>query len=172
MAVLSHSEAEEYLSGLNKKVAKIAGELHKILIDEGCSSYVKTIYVGYDFNGAMIAALYGHAEYVEVALALPESFESPILIDASHLTWRTLPVAAVVKTKADVSSFKVLAESACGGVKTGEHTVNRDAEYFRRSRRERQEKKLKLSSKQNSSKTEHRSLDVRASNKQKKKKLK
>jgi len=139
VAVLSHSEAEEYLSRLNKKVAKIAGELHKIFIDEGCSSYVKTIYVGYDFNGAMIAALYGHADYVEVALALPESFESPILIDGTHLTWQTLPVAAIVKNRDQILLFKSLAQTACSGVKTGTHTVKRDSEYFRKSKRERNE---------------------------------
>lgn len=140
MAVLSHSEAEEYLSGLNKKVAKIAGELHKILIDEGCSSYVKTIYIGYDFNGEMIAALYAHAEYVEVALALPESFESPILIDGTHLTWRTLPVAAVVRSKEDIRLFKSLAQNACGGVKMGHHKVNRDSLFFENVKREQRKK--------------------------------
>lgn len=143
MPVLSHSEAEEYLSGLNKKVAKIAGELHKILINEGCSSYVKTIYIGYDFNGAMIAALYGHAESVEVAMALSETFESPILIDATHLTWRTLPVAAIVRSKEDIRLFKTLAQSACGGVKGGQHTVDRDSEFFANAKRERREKGVK-----------------------------
>lgn len=146
MPVLSHSEAEEYLSGLNKKVGKIASDLHKILIAEGCSSYVKTIYVGYDFNGSMVAALYGHADYVEVALALSETFESPILIDATHLTWRTLPVAAIVRSKEDIRLFKTLAQSACGGVKGGQHSVDRDNVFFHNAKRERREKGVKPNS--------------------------
>lgn len=135
-----HSEADEYIGKSNGKLKKIAGDLHKKLIAEGCSSYVKTIYIGYDFNGAMIAALYIRAEYVEVALALSESHESPILIDGSHLTWRTLPVAAIVRTKEDVRLFNSLVQSACEGVKKGEHTVDRDSEFFRKARRERNEK--------------------------------
>jgi len=140
MSYSEHSEADAYIGRLNKKVAKIASDLHKILTDEGCDSYVKTIYIGYDFNGAMIAALYGHADYVEVALALSESFESPIVVDGTHLTWRTLPVAAIVKSKEDIRQFEMLAKSACGGVKNGEHTVDRDSEYFFKAKRERREK--------------------------------
>lgn len=143
MVALNHSEAEEFLGGLNEEVATIAVELHKILIGEGCSSYVKTVYIGYDFNGAMIAALYGRAEYVEVALALSEEFKSPILIDGTHLTWRTLPVAAIVKSKGDIRLFKTLAISACGGVKNGQHTVDRDSEYFLSAKRERRKKGVK-----------------------------
>jgi hypothetical protein len=142
-----HSEADAYIGGLSKKVAKTASDLHKILIAEGCSSYVKTIYVGYDFNGSMVAALYGHAEYVEVAMALVESFESPILIDATHLTWRTLPVAAIVRSKEDIRLFKTLAQSACGGVKGGQHTVDRDSVFFHNAKRERREKGVKPKSK-------------------------
>ncbi len=138
-----HSEADAYIGTLNKNIAKIARNLHKILTDEGCSSYVKTIYIGYDFNGAMIAALYGHAEYVEVALALSESIESPILIDGTHLTWRTLPVAAIVRDKEDVRLFQNLAQSACQRVKNGQHTVERDNEFFKKAKIERNEKGVK-----------------------------
>ena len=138
-----HPEADEYIGRLHGNLAKIASDLHKKLIAEGCSSYVKTIYIGYDFNGSMVAAMYVRAEYVEVALALSESYESPILIDGSHLTWRTLPVAAIVKSKEDVRLFNTLVQSACQGVKNGEHTVDRDSEYFRKARQERTEKGVK-----------------------------
>ena len=135
-----HSDAEAYVAGINNKIRKIASEAHQILIDSGCSSYVKTIYIGYDFNGEMVAALYGHSDYVEVAVALSEIHESSILIDASHLTWRTLPVAAVLKSKADLKMFAPLVKEACAGVLSGGHTVLRDNEFFTNAKRERQEK--------------------------------
>jgi hypothetical protein len=140
MSKREHSDAEAYIAGMNNKIGKIASEAHQILIDSGCSSYVKTIYIGYDFNGEMVAALYGHSEYVEVAIALSERYESPVLIDASHLTWRTLPVAAVLKSKADIKMFAPLVKEACKGVLSGEHTVLRDNDFFAAAKRERQEK--------------------------------
>ena len=136
----THSEAENYIATLNEKIGKIASAAHLELTGSGCSSYVKTIYIGYDFNGEMVAALYGHADYVEVAMALPETHESSILIDASHLTWRTLPVAAVLKSKDDLKKFSQLVKEACTGVRSGSHTVIRDNEFFVNAKRERQEK--------------------------------
>jgi hypothetical protein len=136
----NHEDAEAYIASLNGKVRNIALSAHAELLKEGCSSYVKTIYVGYDFNGEMVAALYGHSEYIEVAIALAESYESPVLIDASHLTWRTLPVAAVLKSKADIKMFAPLVKEACKGVLSGEHTVLRDNDFFAAAKRERQEK--------------------------------
>jgi hypothetical protein len=136
----NHEDAEAYIASLNGKVQNIALNAHTELLNQGCSSYVKTIYIGYDFNGEMVAALYGHSDYVEVAIALSESHESPILIDASHLTWRTLPVAAVVKSKADIKMFASLVKEACKGVLSGDHTVLRDNEFFAAAKRERQGK--------------------------------
>jgi len=136
----NHEDAEAYIASLNGKVRNIALSAHAELLKEGCTSYVKTIYVGYDFNGEMVAALYGHSEYIEVAIALAESYESPVLIDASHLTWRTLPVAAVLKSKADIKMFAPLVKEACKGVLSGEHTVLRDNDFFAAAKRERQEK--------------------------------
>ena len=136
----NHEDAEAYIASLNGKVRNIALSAHAELLKEGCTSYVKTIYVGYDFNGEMVAALYGHSEYIEVAIALAESYESTVLIDASHLTWRTLPVAAVLKNKADLKIFARLVKEACKGVLSGDHTVLRDNEFFVAAKRERQEK--------------------------------
>ena len=115
----------------------IATSLHEALLDLGCVSYVKTIYIGYDIAGEMVAALYGHSDHVEIALALPEDAEGDLLIDARHLTWRTLPVAAVVRSKTDLVAFTKLALTAVEGVRTSSHTVNRDNDYFIKSRRER-----------------------------------
>jgi hypothetical protein len=143
MAVNDHYEADAYIATLGKQVAKLASEAHSALVGQGCSSYVKTIYIGYDLDGVMVAALYGHTEYVEIAIALDESYESGILIDATHLTWRTLPVAAVLKTLKDTSEFNKLAKVACGNIKSGGHIVNRDNEFFAAAKRERREKGIK-----------------------------
>ncbi len=63
MAINDHYEADAYIATLGKKVAKIASEAHSALVGQGCSSYVKTIYIGYDLDGVMVAALYAHTEY-------------------------------------------------------------------------------------------------------------
>ena len=122
---------------MNKKVRTLASNLHDVLLSLGCVSYVKTIYIGYDIGGEMVAALYGHSDYVEIALALPEDADGDLLIDASHLTWRTLPVAAIVRNTSDVLAFTQLASAAVERVRTASHTVNRDNDFFMKSRRER-----------------------------------
>ncbi len=67
-AVSSHHEAEVYLQALNSSVRQLAAASHQRFVVEGCSSYVKTTYIGYDFGGDMVAALYGHADHVEIRL--------------------------------------------------------------------------------------------------------
>jgi hypothetical protein len=137
VAVNKHYEAELFIKQLGNNVAKVALEAHGKLAEQGCTSYVKTIYIGYEINGEMVAALYGHAKYVEVALALDESTDSSVLIDATHLTWRTLPFAAVVKTKEDLEKFGLLAITACENIRNGRHKVNRDNQFFAAAKRER-----------------------------------
>jgi len=131
------SEAQTYFAGLNKKVEATGIELDGLFEAEGCASYVKTIYVGYDIGGEMVAALYGHADHVELALALDEDHPADGLIDASHLTWRTLPLAAIVKSSADVKKVRGLIEEACARVREGAHGVNRGNDFFIKSRRDR-----------------------------------
>ena len=124
-------DAKTYLSEMGKKMRPIAGAIHEAMISLGCVSYVKTIYIGYDIDGEMVAALYGHTGHVEIALALPEDAEGDLLVDASHLTWRTLPLAAIVRSLDDVEDFRRLAEVAAERVRSAAHTVNRDNEYFK-----------------------------------------
>lgn len=82
----------------------------------------------------MVAALYGHPSHLEIALALPEDYDSNLLVDASHLTWRTLPVAAVVRDKADLLSLAPLVEEAARRVARQEHDVMRDNDFFMKAR--------------------------------------
>jgi hypothetical protein len=130
-------EAQQYIAELNKTSAALCTQVHEMFLASGCSSYVKTIYIGYDIGGEMVAALYGHADHVEVALALAEDHPSSQLIDASHLTWKTLPVAAIGHDAAEVEKMAGLVVEACDRVRSGLHTVNRDNEFFMKSKRER-----------------------------------
>ena len=131
------SEAQNYIAELNKSSAALCTQVHEMFIAAGCSSYVKTIYIGYDIDGEMVAALYSHSDHIEVALALAEDHPSGQLIDASHLTWRTLPVSAIVRTVKDLKELSQLVDEACDRVRAGKHDVKRDNEYFMKSRRER-----------------------------------
>lgn len=133
----SHTNAETFLGSLSRAVSPIALAAHNQLIAHGCSTYVKTIYVGYDLGGDMTAALYGHADHVEIALALAEDFEHDLLVEVSHLTWRTLPVAALLRSPADAKLFGALAKLACERVGQQTHDVERSNDYFIRSGAER-----------------------------------
>ena len=130
-------EAQKYIADLNKTSAALCTQVHEMFLAAGCSSYVKTIYIGYDIDGEMVAALYGHIDHVEVALALAEDHSSSQLIDASHLTWKTLPVAAIGHDAVEVKKMAGLVVEACDRVRAGLHTVNRDNDFFMKARRER-----------------------------------
>ncbi len=134
---IEDSEAQKYIAELNKKSAALCMQVHEMFLEAGCKSYVKTIYIGYDIEGEMVAALYGHADHVEVALALAEDHPSSQLIDASHLTWKTLPVAAIGHDAAEVRKMGPLIEEACERVRAGLHYVNRDNDFFMKAKRER-----------------------------------
>lgn len=141
--MVSRSEVASYIEPLNPQVRKLAMAAHKILDGPDCTSYVKTIYIGYEIGGQMYAALYAHSDHLEVALALPEDAEGASLIDAIHLTWKTLPVAAVVCTSDDLVEFKVLANSAVARVRSKSHDVDRENDFFIKARRERSEPDVK-----------------------------
>jgi hypothetical protein len=133
----TNQEAQTYLANMSKKTKPLATEIHTFLISLGCVSYVKTIYIGYSINEEMVAAMYGHVDHLEIAIALPENTESAILVDASHLTWRTLPVAAIVKQRIDMTEFREMAKIAVTNVNTKSHYVNRDNDFFTMARRKR-----------------------------------
>ncbi len=130
------NEENRLLRTLGQNLFSVGLALHDRFIASGCSSYVKTIYIGYDLDGIMVAALYPHSNRVEVALALPEDHESELLIDATHLTWKTLPVAAVVKADTHLEQVLRLIDEACFRIATSTHEVERPNDYFVKSRRE------------------------------------
>ena len=135
--MVSRTEVASYLEPLNPAVNSLASSCHKVLDVKDCTSYVKTIYIGYEIKGQMYAALYAYADHLEVALALSEDHEDGTLIDATHLTLKTLPVAAVVKSPGDVKSLEVLAAEAAERVRSQSHDVERESDYFMKARRDR-----------------------------------
>jgi hypothetical protein len=68
-------------------------------------------------------------DHIELALALQENHPSELLIDATHLSWRTLPVAASLRTKDQLSEVLDLANQACERVQSESHLVYRDNEF-------------------------------------------
>jgi hypothetical protein len=132
---MSTNEVDEYLAHLGSRTAKLGRALHNSMCAAGCDAYVKTIYIGYEISGSMVAALYGRADHIELALALEEDDPCPLLKDASHLTWRTLPVAAEVRTEDDASVALGLIRRACTRVRGGTHSVYRDNDHFVRRNR-------------------------------------
>lgn len=133
---MSITNEDRLLGTLNPVLQPLGIELHLRLLEASCTSYVKTIYIGYDLDGVMVAAVYPHPDRVEIALALPDDYASNLLIDATHLTWKTLPVAAVVRSADDMKEVLGLVSEACHRIATGSHDVERPNDYFVKSRRD------------------------------------
>ena len=134
---MSSDVAEEYFSQWGAKVTPLGMPLHVALLAQGCDSYVKTIYIGYEISGEMVAALYAHANHIELALAVAEDHPNMVLKDASHLTWRTLPLALEIRSTEDLVLAGELIEEACVRIHGGSHDVERDNDHFIRSRQAR-----------------------------------
>ena len=136
---MSSDVAEEYFSQWGTNVTPLGMPLHVVLLAQGCDSYVKTIYIGYEISGEMVAALYAHADHIELALAVAEDHPNMVLKDASHLTWRTLPLALEIRSTEDLVLADELIEEACARIRGGSHDVERDNDHFIRSRQARNE---------------------------------
>ena len=136
---MSSDVAEEYFSQWGANVTPLGMPLHVALLAQGCDSYVKTIYIGYEISGEMVAALYAHANHIELALAVAEDHPNMVLKDASHLTWRTLPLALEIRSTEDLVLAGQLIEEACVRIRGGSHDVERDNDHFIRSRQARNE---------------------------------
>ena len=133
---MADEEVEKLLEAIPSPLRPAGKALHARLLKQGCTSYVKTIYIGYDLEGIMVAALYPHVDRIEIALALAEDHESGLLIDATHLTWKTLPVAAVIRSKDQRAETLLLVDESCQRIKDGVHDIDRPNDYFMKSRRE------------------------------------
>ena len=120
------------------KVLREAFELFNAALEDcgaAAEHDVKTIYISYMLEDQMVAAIYPRSQEIEIALALPEDHPSPLLRDATHLTWRTLPVSTVVVDSEGARSILGLIEEASLRVASGTHHVHRDNEHFAARRR-------------------------------------
>ena len=71
-----------------------------------------------------------------IALALSEENEDRRLLDATHLTWRSMPVLVSLRSSSEFDEAKGLLREAVERVKAGAHHVALSDETFRnRSRR-------------------------------------
>ena len=124
---------------IRKMISKIVDEFQK----QGCQAYVKTIYIGFEIEGEMVAALYAHKEHAEIALALDEDHVDHRLKDATHLTWRTLPLCLELSGISEVNASAGLFEEACSRVRNSTHKVMRDNEFFTAAKASRRERRLR-----------------------------
>jgi hypothetical protein len=137
-------ETRQLVANYSPKIQGIVYDLDGFLVNLGCVSYIKTIYIGYEIDGQMVAALYPYHKHVDLALAIPEDTIDPILTDASHLTWRSLPLLAMVRNTRDVAKAKKYSSLAAKQICSGFHKVNRDNEFFIRTKHERKAKRDSL----------------------------
>lgn len=123
---------EELLRVLRPPAREAYEIFDRLLIDGGATpDYVaKTIYVTYMIRDEIVAAVYPHPQYFEVALALPEDHPSPLLDDATHLTWRTLPVSLKLHDKHAAVEASELILEALERVATNVHNVVRNNDHF------------------------------------------
>lgn len=130
-------DAERLIRDHRSGIKKLVEQIYAELVDRhGCLAYVKTIYIGFEIEGQMVAAVYPHAEMIEIALALSEDHESKLLVDATHLTWRSLPVATEITAGSQLTDLFPLLAEAVERVRSSTHDVNRDPQHFiGRSRR-------------------------------------
>lgn len=140
----SIEEFQHLVSGFSPAIQQMVRELHDFLIDLECSSYIKTIYIGYEIGGEMVAALYPYHKHVDIALAIPEETSDSNLMDASHLTWRSLPLLVTVRNMRDVGRAKKYLIQAANRIRAGTHRVYRDNEYFIRTKSDRDTKRNSL----------------------------
>lgn len=128
--------AEPLVEGQTRAVKALMGDVYAALVEGSeCQPDVKTIYISFTKNGVLVASAHPGRGDVELALALPESHPSPLLDDASNLTWRTLPLLIDLTPSTRREDVLDLVYEAVRRVETGEHDVDRPPEFFRDARR-------------------------------------
>jgi hypothetical protein len=125
-------DAKKLFSGVNAPLMPTFTELYDYLVKRlKCHPSMKTIYVSFSLKGDMVASAHPqHGQAIELALALPVEHKSELLYDASHLKWRTLPVAVKLTTPASLKGALPLMEEAARRVRTGEHSVSISNQRF------------------------------------------
>jgi hypothetical protein len=136
-------DVEQLASGCGPVATEVVAAVDAALRALGCDSYVKTIYIGYTLGSDMVAAVYPNGTYTEIALALPEDPPDDRLVDASHLTWPTLPVAYRVSSQRHIVIAVGLAQSAAHLVAAGQRNKPRPPDFFRGRKEDRPRRRVR-----------------------------
>lgn len=128
--------AKVLLADQSDAVRSLFSDVYSALVHgSGCRPDVKTIYVSFTLGDSLVASAHPRADVVELALALPEAHGSTLLEDASHLTWRTLPLLVCIEADSPREDVMDLVYEAVNRVESGEHDVDRPPEFFQAARR-------------------------------------
>lgn len=128
--------AEALVEGQTEKAKALMADVYGALVEaSGCRPDVKTIYISFTKDDCLVASAHPGPDGIELALALPENHPSPLLADASHLTWRTLPLLVSISESTNREDVMDLVYEAMSRIESGEHDVDRPPEYFRAARR-------------------------------------
>lgn len=113
MIVMSDS-ADRLFRGRNAALLPIFRKARALLGGRlKCDVHVATIYVGFSRNGQMVAAAYPRqGEHLELALCLTRDVQSPLLYNAAHLKWPTMPVAVAIRDEASLTAAEPLIRQA------------------------------------------------------------
>ena len=122
--------ARALTKNLPPHVQEVIQEVYTLLVGVGCDPDVKTRYISFTRNSCLVGSAHVSGKQIELALALPEDHPSDLIEDASHLTWRTLPVCLRLTASTDRQEVLDLVREALARVVRGEHTINRPAEFF------------------------------------------
>lgn len=125
-------EARTLFSGQYAHLLPVFSRLYALFEEEDCAAYVKTHYVGFSLPEGSVAAAHPHeGSEIELALALPENHTSKLLHDASHLKWRSLPLAVTIRDDATFESAVPLIYEAISRMRHGSHDVQLDNARFK-----------------------------------------
>lgn len=127
--------AKDLIDGSSRAVQPILRHLDRRLRGLNTTPYVKTIYIGYAVKRNLVAAVYPHTDHVEIALALDEDHPSPLLKDATHLTFRSLPVLVEIRNKSQLEQLDQLVDEAAARVHVGSLIELPVERYIARERR-------------------------------------
>lgn len=123
--------AEHLTKKLPVSLQSLLHKIYGLLVDGfGCDPDVKTLYISFTKDGSLVASAHIGGKQIELALALPEDHPSGLLEDASHLTWRTLPVFICLDANSSHQDALDLVREALDRVTSGEHKIDRPSDFF------------------------------------------
>lgn len=122
--------AEHLTKKLPTSLQSLLHKIYRLLVGNGCEPDVKTLYISFTKDASLVASAHIGGKQIELALALSEDHPSGLLEDASHLTWRTLPVCICLDANSSHKDALNLVREALDRVMSGEHDIDRPSDFF------------------------------------------